>query len=793
MNRMKTTFWKLIEEYSIKIPLIQRDYAHGREDRRTTQVRESFIDTLLEMIDDTSHSVDLDFIYGTVHEKELVLLDGQQRITTLWLLHCYLAGMAGEMEDVKPLLKKFSYETRATSRKFCERLVEQISGVFRQQIFGGNSLSGAIKNASWFMSSWQNDPTIKSMLVMLDVLHDKFSGHAGDIGDMWRKLIDQENPPVTFQFLPMHEHGLTEKLYIKMNARGKSLTDFEHFKAWLEEQEGGNVNHNWSRDGDWNWKERIDRQWLDMLWRNTGINENVADRVESTDSAYLNIFKRMALSASLEVPNENIEDDFCGRMRLGEFVAFSEYKEQACFNNVCLQRIFKVFDFISGSYLVAFEETDETIRKAQNLFQDFISKDGYIEQVRFYALAIFIDKLNGTDSEWFISSTIEQLGKWLRVNLNLINNSRYDNIEDFRKALISVKSLSEHFSGIHEYLADEKSSIAFFNQTQVAEEKIKAALILRDDSWKTLLEKYEKHEYFNGQIGFLLEMSKNDEGEYDQNIFKRYANKASLIFSNDLIETDNLLLQRALLATGDYLIDKSSNRSFCQKDKGSARVRDENWRRVFNDPPRRKILQELLSQLNGSDSIRNDLQTIINDFSGDSWRRYFVKCPKTINACGRRNIRFYDEGDNIYLLPSDRLSAWHAELRSYYLYETFFGGDNPDNEFINRAIPFSQCRYRRIKGGDNEWKRPKIRLDGWNYEETECVMEIAYFHGQEDGTGKYKSRVIRSVDNDADLLNNPRNQLLSLGFDENMVRVIDGEVEEGLDSLFQRLRNIAEY
>ena len=86
----------LFEEYHIiRIPIIQRDYAQGRV--QETQVRKSFLDQLKSVLSDTSAHLDLDFVYGDElsndgHEgKCFIPLDGQQRLTTLFLLHYYLS------------------------------------------------------------------------------------------------------------------------------------------------------------------------------------------------------------------------------------------------------------------------------------------------------------------------------------------------------------------------------------------------------------------------------------------------------------------------------------------------------------------------------------------------------------------------------------------------------------------------------------------------------------------------------------------------------------------------------
>ena len=74
----------------------------------------------------------------------------------------------------------------------------------------------------------KKDPTISSMLVMLDAIDLKFK----EVEFLWERLKRQA---ITFYFLPIKDMGLTDELYIKMNSRGKPLTRFENFKAELEQ------------------------------------------------------------------------------------------------------------------------------------------------------------------------------------------------------------------------------------------------------------------------------------------------------------------------------------------------------------------------------------------------------------------------------------------------------------------------------------------------------------------------------------------------------------------------------
>src|SRR4051812_41008866 len=103
----------------VEIPLIQRDYAQGREDPRTSAIRSRFLDALHTALTEDA-PVGLDFIYGEVHDGTFEPLDGQQRLTTLFLLHWYLASRSGVLHE-RQAWWKFTYATRPSARRFCER------------------------------------------------------------------------------------------------------------------------------------------------------------------------------------------------------------------------------------------------------------------------------------------------------------------------------------------------------------------------------------------------------------------------------------------------------------------------------------------------------------------------------------------------------------------------------------------------------------------------------------------------------------------------------------------------
>ncbi|GAA3329309.1 DUF262 domain-containing protein [Paeniglutamicibacter sulfureus] len=246
----------------IEIPLIQRDYAQGRHGVKVDEIRESFLSVLHDALAEPNpQRVSLDFIYGEIDRGTLQPLDGQQRLTTLFLLHWYLAARAGVLDDTEPWTR-FSYATRQSARRFCERLVTAVppSDV--------ENLSGWIVDQSWYLFVWRHDPTIQAMLVMLDAIHQQFAAVNAVVA--WERLADTAEPAVSFHLLPLPDMGSAEDLYIKMNSRGKPLSDFENFKAHFEKIiESSSSASEFAR--------KVDVDWVDVFWHYRGDDDLVDD------------------------------------------------------------------------------------------------------------------------------------------------------------------------------------------------------------------------------------------------------------------------------------------------------------------------------------------------------------------------------------------------------------------------------------------------------------------------------------------------------------------------------------
>lgn len=717
---VKQTFWQLLDKYQVEIPIIQRDYAQGREDSKAKQIRVGFVKSLYSVVTEPNSSQDLDFIYGSVHDDTLTLLDGQQRLTTLFLLHWYIAAGCGRLDSAESKLRRFSYKTRVSSREFVDSLLSFGSEI--NVLECESSLSSSIIDSHWFFSVWRNDPTVQSMLTMLDEIHRIFICDFIADNELWDSLISETNPPITFHFLEMKEFSLTDELYIKMNARGRPLTEFENFKAWLQSYVDERSDLQLS-EGFW---ELMDKEWTDVFWklRDTGEYE--------VDNLFLSTFKNVAQlnSALLLKPSqgnlESLDNAWLLACRDNVFIPTQAYKDRHCFEKQTLNKVCMMLSLCHQLQLdPAGSQSASVWQQCESIFAGILRDRSLQDQARFSALYLFVQKvfeLKLVEGPWS-DELIGELADWLAVTTRLSLNVAYDITMNYVSSSHALKSILDDVD-VTNVLASiaklDSSEMRFFNENQRSEEIVKAKLIVEDSAWRERLAKYENHSYFYYQIGFLLRGAKLEDGSYDAVRFEELASKAAVLFE-DYLETSDFLMQRALLATGLYLVKPSHrNHSFCRNTTGNARARYENWRRVFNNESLCAILFELLDKLeNGSEEL--GMRAIIESADCHDWRKYVFQYPEIIRYSSERQVRL--GGGEIYLLKGKVMSGRYAGLRTYTLYL----------ELQNHTSAFThEVEY---SDGIGKQKQPAVVLHGWQdadlyIEYQDC--EFTYYLRDED-------------------------------------------------------------
>lgn len=293
-NDNKTTFLGLLEEYTVNIPRIQRDYAQGRKQTTTDVIRSRFLDKLMQAIQPEG-SVHLDFVYGLERpgdegENIFLPIDGQQRLTTLFLLHWYFLKADEDSEQLKSL-KNFRYETRSTTAAFLRMLLKERKSLLAKKSdaeLSKTKLSIIIQDQNWFQASWKYDPSISGMLVMLDAIEQKNVAP--------RSVLAKSLNQITFDLILLNKETDPDLLYRKINSRGRKLTDYENFKAELfqalDEQLQNGARKNKKLFSSL--KQKLDTSWSNYVFRLLRDEEKdkskKEDRTEAVDKALLNLF-----------------------------------------------------------------------------------------------------------------------------------------------------------------------------------------------------------------------------------------------------------------------------------------------------------------------------------------------------------------------------------------------------------------------------------------------------------------------------------------------------------------------
>lgn len=112
---------ELLAAYNrIVIPRIQRDYAQGRQDSHTKEIRSNLLNDLF-----SKKNVSFNMIFGESDEgRNFIPIDGQQRLTLLFLLALY--GHK-KVDKADMGLDKLFYSTRESSTEFWNYIIRLMS------------------------------------------------------------------------------------------------------------------------------------------------------------------------------------------------------------------------------------------------------------------------------------------------------------------------------------------------------------------------------------------------------------------------------------------------------------------------------------------------------------------------------------------------------------------------------------------------------------------------------------------------------------------------------------------
>lgn len=592
MKNFFTEFIKYNETHdkakkSILIPALQRDYVQGGR----YYIIDAFLNQLLAALKGEIQ-IDLNYLYGSMeNDKSFVPIDGQQRLITLWLLHLYIYTKNG---------KNFPVELEFASREFANEFSAKLKNNLKNYI-KSKDLKNEIINSSWFIGGWQYDITVANMLKTLEYISKKVDDSSN--------YNNYEN--ITFSFLDMDEKGLTDDIYVKMNGRGRPLSYFENLKSWMDEQVS-QKSESKSNEKE-NWQIKMDNKWTDFFWKNRNKNQKHPEEIDDEQQRLFYTLILLYWIQEEKIFSKRIEEYFKDKpedkdslmkyCNLDEKLFSFEEIQETVFKSlregkqlIPLYWIEKLHLFESGAFNFIEKaldnlceiDTHNLLNTELNLFLNERKKDEKETVSYMYQIAMETATYEKTIPYLFVLINTPQkyrevgninFVQWIRVFRNLIENTSItkDNISKICVSIQSIKKIAEESDkDFYNAIVDAKAKydvLEGFSKTQLSEEYQKAAKIIENPEWETVIKEAEEYNLLKGKIWVLFQ---DKELTTIETFSKRYNLLKNLYEKSLDPNEDSYHFVKVLLS---YMAKDNSNfpTMYLKKDGGN------NWKELITN------------------------------------------------------------------------------------------------------------------------------------------------------------------------------------------------------------------
>lgn len=623
-------------ENKIIIPDLQRDYCWGdnvwnNQGKKESELVSRFVENLFDLPSDANQTLGL--IYGYESPKHHIqLCDGQQRITTLFLLiglinrrtqnnkfqEYLISNEELNKDDREPYLQ---YGIRESTLYFLSDLV------CNYFIKGTNNES--IKKQDWYFEEYDLDASVQSMLAAIKIIDAILDEKANDIKD-FSPFGDFILNNLQMLYYDMGNRTRGEETFVVINTTGEPLTATENLKPILlgkitDKQDLRKKSGEWEMREEWFWEKR----------KGAGHKKNIV-----ADNGVREFFRWVSvLSLNQKTKDFKIELD-----RIREATNFKFIGE-----NLDLNMIHRYFQIVQFLFI------EKGIFK-NNL--DWLSPDES-------------DKYINTQPVWFrLLPVIEYINRYgfdievrkiIRVKTFFKNLSRLENVQKN-----SGELLFEAIRIIKELPNDDIASVLSLKNVSLQilreEEKIKFELYTNSTYNRNELENRfwnaEEHKIWNGEILSLIKWSHNEDG-FNIHQFDKFNNIFNTLFDYKDNKLD--LVRRALLTRNLIQYPKQfkgyTNWSFCYKPS--------DWKVLIEE--NNEKFGKFLYELNSNDYLAVLNQMIANN-PVDKKFDEFVKNPELLAYCNQKNIQWAGDKLGWILVKSEKTSGEHANLILYKLF-----------------------------------------------------------------------------------------------------------------------------
>lgn len=605
------------EDNKIIIPDLQRDYCWGTTfDKDGKNLVERFIENIT---DNKDKELNLGLLYG--YEAPLghiQLCDGQQRITTLFLLlgmlnrksndvfRRLLISETEENDDWEPYLQ---YAIRENSLYFLSDLTRFFF------IENKDVAVSEIRRQPWYFKDYDLDPSIQSMIAAMEKIETIINERSIDCATFGIYIIEN----LSFLYYDMENRTKGEETFVVINTTGEPLSATQNLKPLLIGRQAKDKQDECAQ----RWE-----QWEQFFWKNRGKNDTADNGLKEffrwimllNLDAESNEFKQIQKDGTYKFDLENIEFD----------------------------KIDNYFEIVSKRL---FCEKDAVFPNNKDWLSPDIDGNSQVVWFRLLTVLKYINQ--------FPNATVREI--W-RVRMFFRNLALVPNVT---KAISEV--LPEAIRIINEMPnADICSVLGIDNVSKslLSEEAKTKSEIYRDSINRNEIEdafwKEEEYKLWSGEILPMIEWATTG-GRFDYNLFNTYRDKFDKVFHDDLKYKELNVTRRALLTRNL----KGYPRIFKGYTNWSFALDYEDWKELVNDNVDK--FKSFLDELDANDIYKAQNDMIANNPSDEKYDE-FVKIPELLEYCEQKKIQWWGDDLGWTLIKGDRARGEHANLKSYRLY-----------------------------------------------------------------------------------------------------------------------------
>lgn len=593
----------LLSRYRVVIPGIQRHYVQGANNPKAESVRKQFIKEIFTAIEKKQNEFNLHFIYGPINtngEDSFVPVDGQQRLTTLWLIARYAVEKAesSDRKDLLRLLSRFTYEDRINAKRFCQALTCEDSRWNITQDPNPNILC-----QDWFVDYWKEDETVASMIRMLSTIHEEWNKHQDSITA--EDILEAIASKIRFE-LKIDAFG--DDIYMKMNARGLQLTQWENFKGKFSEDLREDKKEWWVKE-----MEELSNRFFTCS----------DEQHELPDNAFFALYARIM---AYEARKPGVD---CGNS-IKQLAAYTH--NHNTWSQIELPFVpYSDFSGITNNESIASTVAETCVKMIKTVLDNFKEIVPYFGDNKLFDTFFHPQNRNELDFtlccyEYFKKFVNEDVDtnnflKALRLMWNILENvdRQYEN-PDYRVELVKkftdLGDQTLYSPQIKEKIIDSNADAP----EQAKEEAEKAIQMDRNDQsmpsyWNDAIEKAEECAFFHGSIRFLY---RNSNGETTWENFATKLSNCKNLFTKDGLSEDKKVKANQVLISHCKDWKKLIRKPVFDTDK-------ESWKQVLTDVNLSEYVNGLLLSPNEIADSHDDIIQLLID--NDIWKNLINENP----------------------------------------------------------------------------------------------------------------------------------------------------------------------